>query len=67
MKSSKMFVWNSQFKKYAMLHINCNRDIKNYVSSDHILQMFTLLNVDFETTLHGEQKIVLLSYTCIKN
>lgn len=49
MKSSKMFVWNSQFKKYAMLHINCNRDIKNYVSSDHILQMFTLLNVDFET------------------
>jgi len=50
-----------------MLDINCNRDTKNYVSSDHILRMFTLLNVDFETMLHGEQKIVLLSYTCVKN
>ena len=34
----------------------------------HILQMFALWNMDFETKLNSEQrKTVLLSYTCVKN
>jgi len=38
-----------------------------FLVTKHILRMFTLLNVDFETMLHSEQKTVLLSYTCVKN
>jgi hypothetical protein len=68
MKSSKMFVLGSEFQKYAMLDINCNKDAKNYVSSDQrILKMFTLWNMDFEMKLNSEQqRTLLLSYTYVK-